>query len=82
MKNLVSSKLVSHLRKSVAVSCLALASSFVLISGAQSSEPEAEKHIGYTLSGTYLAARIATIDKNTDAAVDYYRQAMKFDPKN
>lgn len=82
MENLVSSKLVSHLRKSVAVSCLALASSVALISGAQSNEPDTEKHIGYTLSGTYLAARIATIDKNTDAAVDYYRQAMKFDPKN
>ena len=52
------------------------------MSGAQSSEPDAEKHIGYSLSGTYLAARIATIDKNTEAAVNYYRQAMKFDPKN
>ncbi len=42
----------------------------------------AKEHVGYSLSGTYLAARIATIDKNTDAAVDYYRQAMKFDPDN
>ncbi len=82
MENLVSSKLVSHLRKSVAVSCLALASCIALISGAQSNEPDTQKHIGYSLSGTYLAARIATIDKNTDAAVDFYRQAMKFDPEN
>ncbi len=48
----------------------------------RASEPAAEKNTGYTLSGTYLAARIAAIDKNTDAAVDYYRQAMQFDPEN
>lgn len=82
MKNLMSSKFISHLRKGVAISCLAFASSIALISGVQSNETDAKKHVGYSLSGTYLAARIATIDKNTDAAVDFYRQAMKFDPKN
>jgi tetratricopeptide (TPR) repeat protein len=82
MENIIVSKFISYLRKSVAVSCLALTSSIVLATGAQSSETDAEKYVGYSLSGTYLAARIATIDKNTEAAVEYYRQAMKFDPEN
>ncbi len=82
MKNFTPPKFASQLRNCVAASCLVVASGLALTSVAQSNEPKIDKHVGYTLSGTYLAARIATIDKNTAAAVEYYRQAMKFDPDN
>lgn len=75
-----------QLSKGTALAGLLAVSSIAGVSGlptsALASESIAEENIGFSLSGTYLAARIAAIDKNTDAAVDYYRQAMKFDPEN
>lgn len=35
-----------------------------------------------TLSGSYLAARIATAERDTDAAVAYLRALLKMDPRN
>ncbi len=35
-----------------------------------------------TLSGAYLAARIAESDNDLDAAIAYYRRALAFDPDN
>ncbi|MCO5156496.1 MAG: tetratricopeptide repeat protein [Aquamicrobium sp.] len=35
-----------------------------------------------TLSGAYLAARIAESDNELDAAIAYYRRALAFDPDN
>jgi tetratricopeptide (TPR) repeat protein len=35
-----------------------------------------------TLSGAYLAARIAESDNDLDTAIDYYRRALSFDPDN
>ncbi len=35
-----------------------------------------------TLSGSFLAARIATFDRNSEAAVAYYRRALALDSEN
>src|SRR5690349_8520790 len=35
-----------------------------------------------SFAGAYLAARTAEADNNIGAAVDFYRQAMAFDPGN
>ncbi len=75
-------KLVPQMNVRATVSSLMLTSALLVSMPAIATESGPEKHIGYSLSGTYLAARIATIDRNTDAAVDFYRQAMKFDPDN
>ncbi|MEM7302422.1 MAG: tetratricopeptide repeat protein [Pseudomonadota bacterium] len=66
-----------------------LAGSFLTVSGAQfashasTNEEITDKDVASaSLSGAYLAARIATIDKNTEAAVRYYRRALSLDPGN
>ncbi len=83
MTNLRNKKIASQTRKYGAISALALSMALSgFVPSAAAKEKIADERIGYSLSGTYLAARIATIDKNTDAAVDYYRQAMEFDPDN
>lgn len=82
MKNFSLLKNASTRSITTAVFGLMLSTAVILPAPAIAAKNDAEKHIGYSLSGTYLAARIATIDKNTDAAVDFYRQAMKFDPDN
>ena len=40
-----------------------------------------EVQIG-SFTGAYLAARVAEVDDDMDAAIDYYRRALDFDPDN
>ncbi len=83
MTNLQNKKIAKHISRYAALSAVALSMALsTYVHSTPAKEKIADERIGYSLSGTYLAARIATIDKNTDAAVDYYRQAMEFDPDN
>ncbi len=83
MKNSLLPIFSSSLRKkAIRLGLLSLLSLSATTQLTLASEKIADENRGYSLSGTYLAARIATIDKNMAAAVDYYRQAMKFDPEN
>ena len=50
--------------------------------GAAASEGPAETVRVNSLSGAYLAARIAETDNDLDAAISYYRRALSFDPDN
>lgn len=63
----------------VAASLLALTAS-----GAGATVPAGQEQpvIVNTLSGAYLAARIAESDNDLDAAIAYYRRALAFDPDN
>ncbi|EFL88833.1 TPR repeat-containing protein [Ahrensia sp. R2A130] len=44
--------------------------------------PVDEIKAGRSLAGNYLAARIATTDRDTAAAVEFYRKAIALDPDN
>lgn len=46
-----------------------------------STDPVSQVRAG-SFAGAYLAARTAEADNNISAAVDFYRQAMAFDPEN
>ncbi|MEM1317088.1 MAG: tetratricopeptide repeat protein [Pseudomonadota bacterium] len=48
---------------------------------AETAEPEPIE-AGRSLAGNYLAARIATTDRDTAAAVEFYRKAIALDPDN
>ena len=48
---------------------------------ASSGEPAGTVQVN-SLSGAYLAARIAETDNDLDAAIAYYRRALAFDPDN
>jgi len=50
--------------------------------GAAASEGPKETVRVNSLSGAYLAARIAETDNDLTSAIDYYRRALSFDPDN
>jgi tetratricopeptide (TPR) repeat protein len=48
----------------------------------QSPYPSGRDLIGLTVSGSYLAARHASVDRDATAASAFYRAALRSDPKN
>lgn len=48
----------------------------------QSGYPNARDLAGLTVSGSYLAARHASVDRDAGAAAAFYRAALRSDPKN
>ncbi len=48
----------------------------------QGSFPSGRDLIGLTVSGSYLAARHASVDRDATAASAFYRAALRSDPKN
>src|ERR1700761_1311232 len=44
--------------------------------------PTARDLAGLTVSGSYLAARHASVDRDAGAASAFYRAALRADPKN
>ncbi len=48
----------------------------------QGSYPSGRDLIGLTVSGSYLAARHASVDRDASAASAFYRAALRSDPKN
>lgn len=48
----------------------------------QAAYPTARDLIGLTVSGSYLAARHASVDRDATAAASFYRAALRSDPKN
>jgi tetratricopeptide (TPR) repeat protein len=48
----------------------------------QGSYPSGRDLIGLTVSGSYLAARHASVDRDATAAAAFYRAALRSDPKN
>ena len=48
----------------------------------QGSFPSGRDLIGLTVSGSYLAARHASVDRDATAAAAFYRAALRSDPKN
>ncbi|NMU25008.1 hypothetical protein HKB21_05180, partial [Vibrio parahaemolyticus] len=48
----------------------------------QAPYPSARDLIGLTVSGSYLAARHASVDRDATAAAAFYRAALRSDPKN
>ncbi|RIA55891.1 tetratricopeptide repeat protein [Dichotomicrobium thermohalophilum] len=48
----------------------------------QESDPQLQISEGFSLLGSYLAGRVASRDKNLEAAAEYYRRALTRDPDN
>ena len=48
----------------------------------QATFPTSRDLIGLTVSGSYLAARHASVDRDATAAAAFYRAALRSDPKN
>ena len=50
--------------------------------GLAENTPAEPLHTSNSLAGNYLAARIASTDKDTQSAADFYRKALDLDPEN
>ncbi|MCQ6463391.1 hypothetical protein NPN16_23765, partial [Vibrio parahaemolyticus] len=48
----------------------------------QGTYPSGRDLLGLTVSGSYLAARHASVDRDATAASAFYRAALRSDPKN
>ncbi|MFD0915996.1 tetratricopeptide repeat protein [Pseudahrensia aquimaris] len=67
-------------KTSAALALLGAASMTAVQAETKSEEPQIE--VGRSLSGNYLAARIANTDKDTESASQFFRGAMALDPDN
>jgi tetratricopeptide (TPR) repeat protein len=68
-----------HLVWLASVSSLAAA---VLLGPSAFADRKADQVVIGSLSGSYLAARVAEIDDDLPGAIEYYRRALDFDPDN
>ena len=66
-----------------AIAKFALAAALLAAAPARADTPDASRfQLGQSLSGNYLAALIASADRDTAAASVYYREALRADPRN
>ncbi|MEL6966056.1 MAG: tetratricopeptide repeat protein [Pseudomonadota bacterium] len=65
---------------------LATLSAALFLTGISTAQAETNAAVSFepsnSLAGNYLAARVATTDKNTQWAVSFYRKAIALDPDN